>query len=144
MDGILTILTILILVVPLIAKAIEKSLMKAGRPDMAGKVRDLREQLEGQDRKPVAGIPPVLDEPFPTAVFTPEVSGQEDSSESELSAPVRDDLHDEGYVPVKEIVDSRRTKPGIAVGTAPAEKGEKLEIDPKKLILYSEIMKTKF
>ena len=55
-----------------------------------------------------------------------------------------DDLLDDGYRSIKDIVaDRKRSTPAAAVRNMP-EKKSGVDIDPKKLIIYSEIMKTKF
>lgn len=149
MDGILTIITLLLIIIPVIAKAIEKVLMQAGRQSAAGKVRDFRKHIEGDKTGFPAGGD-VHDEPFPTVVYTPEVS--RDSTEppafQEQASPafsvIPDDLLDDGYRSIKDIVaDRKRSTPAAAVRNMP-EKKSGVDIDPKKLIIYSEIMKTKF
>lgn len=152
MDGIITVLTVLLFIIPVIAKAIEKVLIQAGKQGAAGKVRGFREKLEGEvDKGQEPSDRRILDEPFPTVVHAPETPEKDVPSAaaqaSEAAFPVSsvpEDLLDDGYRSIKDIIAQRTGKsvPGPA-GHEP-ERKSRLEIDPRKLILYSEIMKTKF
>lgn len=140
MDDIKTILTILVLVIPVVAKVIEKILEQAGKTGAAGKVRRLVEmsEMERKDNDPC----PELDETFPTVVFSPETDKGPDEivTESAKSA-VPEEIPAGGRtgtnIPLEKpaIKDDARKQP---------DRKARLEIDPKKLIIYSEIMKPKF
>ena len=150
MDGFITILTILILIVPAVAKVIEKTLVQAGKSDAAGKVRRFMEQTgDGGDGEPArTGAGPVLDEPFPSVVFVPETEGHVTDCRDAGAKPagtVPQELLEDGYRSIKDIVaDRRKRQEPVSVSVQPAGEDRKIRIDPEKLILYSEIMKTKF
>lgn len=110
-----TIFGLLIVLLPLIFKVIEKKLQQSGRQDQAGKVREVADHIFGEDKEEPAEetfIQP-LPEKKPVAVVARPVE-----------APVR------------------HKKPAMLMEEPPKKKKEK--IDPKKLVLYSEIMKPKF
>ena len=147
MEIFFTLLTVLILIAPAIAKAIEKSLMKAGMPDAAGRVRRIGEKIDGKD-----GIPErrhVLGEPFPDIVPTevPPASSPAREQVHEAAPVVRQTaaraLPEEGRPVINNMAGRRRAASPETSGPARKE-GRHLDIDPKKLILYSEIMKPKF
>ncbi len=146
MEIFFTIITVLILIVPVVAKAIEKKLVQAGRQDTAGKVRRFREQFEDRDTERKN----VLDEPFPTVVFSPEVRNcpekppQAGDAVTDTDARVLEALPGNASRSVKDIVAERGRLASYASAEPLPEKDGRLEIDPRKLILYSEIMKTKF
>lgn len=163
MDTVLTIVTLLLILLPVAAKAIEKTLVNAGKSDTADKVRRFREQLEdsdGKDADPVPTgrkgrgafpFPPVFREAFPTSVIKPP-AGAEDFPVRHTPSPgaahagagVPAELLEDGYKSVRDIIRDRHSSDGVAVTESEEEKRRKLEIDPRKMIIYSEIMKPKF
>lgn len=131
MDFIAIVLGILVMIVPVVAKAIEKSLARAGKQGGAEKARRVRELFETDKDSG-------KEEVFPTSVIQPE------SEPDSVMQPVAQAAGRSGE-PVRSI----NVRPQPSVGTAvfqdpDSESGRKLEIDPKKLIIYSEIMKPKF
>ncbi len=137
MDGIIDIIILILVgVVPAVFKAIGNRLEKAGS-DKAGKFRRIAEAMTDDDTGifDEADAPVVEDmfmEPDPVVVVTPEEP-----------AVMREDV-------VSQIKTTRRPehirptnrKPLMLIEDEPEKKGEK--IDPKKLVIYSEIMKPKF
>ena len=119
-----TIIGILFLLLPLILKLIGRKLDKSGKPGKAREVRDFVEVLD-EEQKPV---PPA---DCLQGITEPEKLEQ---------APV---VHvvEKLDVPTSEGMPVVTRKP-ILMEEEPVRKGEK--IDPKKLVIYSEIMKPKF
>ncbi len=150
MEGIIDIIiAVLFIAVPAIFKAIGNRLEKSGKADKAGKYKKVAEAfadekdestvegwlLEQMDRKEKPVEPVALD-PAPVVVMKPSVQEVDimdyiDKPETVVKRQVK-------RVPPKASV----TKPAILIEEEPKKKTEK--IDPKKLVIYSEIMKPKF
>ncbi len=155
MDGIIDIIiAVLFIAVPAIFKAIGERLEKSGKTDKAGKYKKVAEafaddpdeegeeatiegwlldQLDKPDKKPVE---PVALDPEPVTALKPAVSQINimdyiDKPETVLKQQIK-------RVSKQPAV----KKPIMLVEDEPKSKGEK--IDPKKLVIYSEIMKPKF
>ncbi len=111
-----TIIGLLFILLPVILKLIGKRLETSGNQDKARKVREIAQTLGGEEEDISEGINdlPRQIEPVPI----PDVS-----------------------VPAVEGKPSVTRKPMLVEEDA-RQKGEK--IDPKKLVIYSEIMKPKF
>ena len=111
MDWIATIFTILLLIVPVIAKLVEKSLSQAGKPG--------------------AGRSVIKPETVPPAVQQTAARAQEPAISAEETAPGRTQqvsgMQNEIYCPGEQ-----KDKGGFRID------------DPKKLVIYSEIMRPKF
>ncbi len=152
MDGIIDIIiAVLFIALPALFKAIGNKLEKSGKADRAGKLKKVAEafeddedestiegwvlkQMEESEEKPVE---PVVLDPEPVTVPKPAVAQIDimdyiDKPETVVKRQIK-------RVPPKPSV-SR--KPMMLVEDEPKKKGEK--IDPKKLVIYSEIMKPKF
>ena len=150
MDWIATIFTILLLIVPVIAKFVEKSLSQAGKPGAGRTVRDILESFgdeeaagpaESSTERKAIQLPPVFKEVFPTSVIKPETvppalqqtaaRAQEPAISAEETAPGRTQqvpgMQNEIYCPGEQ-----KDKGGFRID------------DPKKLVIYSEIMRPKF
>ncbi len=150
MEGIIDIIiALLFIVIPVVFKTIGKKLEKSGKPEKAGKFKKVADVFKDEDgestiqgwildkmdeeEKPEE---PVALEPAPVVVMTPE--------------PPKVDIMD--YIDKPETVVKRQIKrvppqpavkkTPILVEDEPKTKGEK--IDPKKLVIYSEIMQPKF
>ena len=131
-----TIIGLLFILLPLIFKLIGRKLEKAGQAEKAGQLKELAEMIGGEDETPATQTwhtDPVFElEPEP-----------EPQPEPEQVAPVVV-MEPVKHVPVKQAA----VKPSVKVKpkkVALEEKKEKKEkIDPKKLVLYSEIMNPKF
>ncbi len=137
MDAIIDLLiAALFIAVPAIFKAVGKKLEKSGS-DKTGNFKKIAEALgeEQGDRRVLE------DRSFPEIV--PEVV--------EVSAPTVDSVLDRPYVSTDrqtsvtarpEHIRPTNAKPAVPVEDEQEKRGEK--IDPRKLVIYSEIMKPKF
>lgn len=131
-----TIIGLLFILLPLIFKLIGRKLEKAGQAEKAGQLKELAEMIGGEDETSATQTwhtDPVFElEPEP-----------EPQPEPEQVAPVVV-MEPVKHVPVKQAA----VKPSVKVKpkkVALEEKKEKKEkIDPKKLIVYSEIMTPKY
>lgn len=131
-----TIIGLLFILLPVIFKLISRKLEKAGQAEKAGRLKELAEMIGGEDETPATQTwhtDPVFE-------LEPELEPQ---SEPEQVAPVVV-MEPVKHVPVKQAA----VKPSVKVKpkkVALEEKKEKKEkIDPKKLIVYSEIMTPKY
>ena len=131
-----TIIGLLFILLPVILKLVGKRLEQAGQPEKAKKFQDIVEAF-GSDEEIDDGLEVEYDDDGqitsvqPKAVWKPQpapVAEQKPDSQIHLW------MANEGISEVKK-------KP-ILVEEAPKKKREK--IDPKKLVVYSEIMKPKF
>lgn len=129
-----TLIGLLIILLPVIFKAIGKRLEEAGKEGPAAKMRELSEILEVDDDSPMDDAPAPARKPMakPSTVTSPApvpTAAQPESATFKWSP-------------------SRSPQPVTVIKEEPIlveeekKKGEK--IDPKKLVIYSEIMKTKF
>ena len=115
-----TVIGLLIVLVPLIFQLIGKSLEKAGKTSSADKMKKVAELFGGEETEepaPVASVPPV-----------PPVQ------------PVRKTQRPPAPAPVTA---KRRTAP-MAPVLDEKQPSSHEKIDPKKLVVYSEIMKPKY
>ena len=135
-----TILTLLLIFLPVIFKLIGKKFEQAGQPDKAEKVRELMKTLGGDTED---GGDPFSEwfgnskEPEPESVSDDQVDEYEPEPQP---------------IPVYEFTEKveRQTVPAsqpaarkpILEEAVQPKSGEK--IDPKKLVIYSEIMKQKY
>ncbi len=127
-----TIIGLLFILLPLIFKLIGRKLEKAGQAEKAGQLKELAEMIGGEDETPAT-----------QTWHTDPVFELEPEPEPEQVAPVVV-MEPVKHVPVKQAA----VKPSVKVKpkkVALEEKKEKKEkIDPKKLIVYSEIMTPKY
>ena len=112
-----TIIGLLVILLPAIFKLIEKKLQNSGKLEQAGKVRDLSSAFE-PDPEPLEE--PIIEIPKPVKV--------------EVKQPQK--IFTEG-----QRMTRKKAAP-ILLEEPDTKKKEK--IDPKKLVLYSEIMKPKY
>lgn len=144
MDDLGTILTLLLVVLPMAAGLIEKLLKAAGKTGAAGKMKDLAEMFDSKDSsedgEQAAGNPHGQ-QPVPAGA----PAGQ--------PAPVTTHSRQAAPKPVRHVQPARptveKTVPDVkAKAESPAADEEVAEkkpfIDKKKLIIYSEILKPKF
>ncbi len=151
MDSIIDIIILILIgVVPAVFKAIGNKLEKSGKTEKAAKfkkISDVFEDEEGEstlegwllekmdkEEKPVE---PVALDPAPVVVMKPAVQEIDimdyiDKPETVVKSQIK-------RLPPQTTV---KKKPMMLIEEEPEKKGEK--IDPKKLVLYSEIMKRKF
>ena len=132
-----TIIGLLFILLPVIFKLISRKLEKAGQAEKAGRLKELAEMIGGEDETPATHTDPVFE-------LEPELEPEpEPQPEPEQVAPVVV-MEPVKHVPVKQAA----VKPSVKVKpkkVALEEKKEKKEkIDPKKLIVYSEIMTPKY
>lgn len=140
-----TIIGLLFILLPVILKLVGKRLEQSGQPEKAKKLQDLLDtvydgkdddklkdeqdddlEVEYDDDGQIVSVHPKMTwkpEPAPVVVEKPKADPQ---------------IH---LWEVKEGIPATKKKP-ILVEEAPKKKREK--IDPKKLVVYSEIMKPKF
>lgn len=127
-----TLLGLLFILLPFILKLIGKKLEKAGQPETAAKIKEIAKTVVPEDdtfedfRKWLQSEPTVVEQP-----------------EEELAAPVVQQLS-----PVVEENVMRQVSTPVKPAKKPIleEEPEKKreKIDPKKLVVYSEIMKPKY
>lgn len=137
-----TIIGLLFILLPLIFKLIGKKLEQSGKSEAAGKVREFAEMFGGGDDNESAG-PDVDSTPFePEQPFVrqPEPVAEEVVENVTRQVEVK---KPEPKKPEPKKAQARKPekKKPILVEEEP-KKGEK--IDPKKLVIYSEIMKPKY
>lgn len=121
-----TVIGLLIVLVPLIFQLIGKSLEKAGKTSSADKMKKVAELFGGEETEepaPVASVPPVPPVPPVQPV-----------------QPVRKTQRPKAPAPVKA---KKRTAP-MAPVLDEKQPSSHEKIDPKKLVVYSEIMKPKY
>ncbi len=124
MDGIIDIIiAILFIAIPTIFKAIGNKLEKSGKAEKAGKFKKIAESFS--------------DEEGESTIEGWILEQMEDPAE-EVVEPVAE-APKPAYVEAVPVV---KKKPVMLVEEKPEKKGEK--IDPKKLVIYSEIMKPKY
>lgn len=136
------IITVLALALGLGFKVIEKKLKSAGKPAKAGRFKELAD-LFGEEGAEV--FPPVVPsedpEEFPMEPVAPDA---EQSRQVSVPKPVV--IEPVAPAPVVAPVEEapRSVKPVNAPILQEEEPEQKERIDPKKLIVYSEIMKPKY
>ena len=154
MDDLGTILTLLLVVLPMAAGLIEKLLKAAGKTGAAGKMKDLAEMFDSKDssedgeqaagnphgQQPVpAGAP--AGQPAPATVHSAQPAPA--TTHSRPAAPKPLHQMQPARPTVEKPVPNVKPKTGSpAADETVAEK--KPFIDKKKLIIYSEILKPKF
>ena len=114
-----TIIGLLFILLPVIFNLIGKKLEKSGKTAGAGKMRDIAKALGADEDDTIAKW----------------LESKDDESEP---APVE---VNEAQPAVSSIA-QKKVKPAVAVKNVPDKRKEK--IDPKKLVVYSVIMKPKF
>lgn len=122
-----TIIGLLFILLPVIFKLIGKRFEQSGQQDKARKVREFAQAMDGE------GSPMHDWEYFSKEVLGVDGEQQEEEILPQTSAPAPQ--------PHVEAEPAFTRKP-LLQEEEPQKKGEK--IDPKKLVIYSEIMKPKF
>lgn len=154
MDDLGTILTLLLVVLPMAAGLIEKLLKAAGKTGAAGKMKDLAEMFDSKDSsedgEQAAGNPHGQ-QPVPAGA--PAGQPAPATANAGQPAPVTTHSRQAAPKPVRQVQPARptveKTVPDVKTKTeSPAADEEVAEkkpfIDKKKLIIYSEILKPKF
>lgn len=135
-----TILTLLVILFAIVGPVIEKKLKQAGKIVQARQFREIMDTVTGSredDEQETAASPSAGAAP----AVRPDTVGNVDANHPVLQ-DIPQELLEGGYRSVKDIIADRRKR---SAGTKPAAGPvKKLEIDPKKLVIYSEIMKPKF
>lgn len=127
-----TIIGLLFVLLPLIFKLIGSRLEKSGQPGKAGKVlREFGEALDGEDS-------PMNDWKH----FGEELFGKPEPDSSIEPAETRKELPVENVKRQVPASSKMPKEPMLVEEKETKKKGEK--IDPKKLVMYSEIMKPKY
>lgn len=128
-----TLVGLLFILLPVIFKLIEKKLQDSGNTAQAGKVREIAELFENKEDDS-------FDEVEPETVFEPVAS-----------VPVFTMPESEGARVEREALEKLTASVQKPPKTTPTLKDEpkrnknkKEKIDPKKLVIYSEIMKPKY
>ena len=124
-----TIIGLLFILLPVIFKLIGKRFEQSGQQDKARKVREFAQALDGEDS-------PMHDWEY----FGKEVLGMSDE-------PQKEDVPPQAVAPAPLLQTHVEAEPvftrkRMLLEEDSPKKGEK--IDPKKLVIYSEIMKPKF
>lgn len=130
-----TIIGLLFILLPIVFKLINRKFEQAGQTDTARQIKEIAEMFgadESQDE---------LDEPV---IFEPEIIEPVKPEPVEIKAPEVPQVHlwEAEATPVVRKSDVVRRKKPILEEDDSRKKKEK--IDPKKLIVYSEIMNRKF
>ena len=154
MDDLGTILTLLLVVLPMAAGLIEKLLKAAGKTGAAGKMKDLAEMFDSEDSsedgEQAAGNPHGQ-QPVPAGA--PAGQPAPATAHSAQPAPVMTHSPQAAPKPLHQMQPARPTvekpvpnvKPKTGSPAADEAVAEKKPfIDKKKLIIYSEILKPKF
>ena len=133
-----TIIGLLFILLPVILKLVGKRLEQSGQPEKAKKLQDLVDKIDG-DEDEDDGFEVEYDDDGQITSVHPKMSWKPEPTPviQEKTAPAPQ-VH---LWEVKEGIPVTKKKP-MLVEEAPKKKREK--IDPKKLIVYSEIMKPKF
>lgn len=123
-----TIIGLLVILLPTIFKLIGKKLEQAGNPEQAKQLRELAEGMLADEEERVV---PVVEQPKPASCQViervevpqpPQPQKQQNAQKPKTNQPV--------HKPVAVTVEKDNSK--------------KEKIDPKKMVIYSEIMKRKF
>lgn len=129
-----TIIGLLFILLPVIFKLIGKNLEKAGNTEAGRKIEEFLETFSDADENNSPNQHP----------FRQEQSGQMPETESYFKPEVRTEpVPFKKPVVMKETVKADKDKsPKTPVAVEEKKKAD--PIDPKKLVIYSEIMKPKF
>ena len=125
-----TIIGLLFILLPLIFKLIGSRLEKSGQPGKAGKIlREFGEALDGED-SPMNDWKHLGEELFgkPESEIGPKVESVE--------LPVE--------TVIRQVPTSSKTPKSPMIVEEDETKKKREKIDPKKLVIYSEIMKPKY
>lgn len=140
-----TIIGLLFILLPVILKLVGKRLEQSGQPEKAKKLQDLLDTVyDGKDDDKLKdeqddGLEVEYDDDGQIVSVHPKMTWKPEPAPVVMEKPKADpQIH---LWEVKEGVATVKKKP-ILVEEAPKKKREK--IDPKKLVVYSEIMKPKF
>ena len=137
-----TIIGLLFILLPVIFKLIEKNLQKAGKEQQAGKVRELADLFkEDETSSAYEGDESAFEESEePMAAPVIELPLKPETAPASPARPVKTVKPAPLFVEGQKM--TRKKKAPILVEEPEINKKEK--IDPKKMVIYSEIMKPKY
>ena len=128
-----TILTLLLFLLPVIFKLIGKKLEKSGQPEKAQKVRELLQTFGEEEPEVVLDDDGHVTEVKPVIMEVPQYKVEEKVERQTVQQP--------DPQPVKpQLKPAKKRRPMLE---EPEERNRE-KIDPKKLVIYSEIMKPKY
>lgn len=129
-----TIIGLLFIILPLVFKLIEKKLQASGKAGQAGKIRELADLFEESDESEQLEESAFETDSEPVAVPVTEVPYKPEPVKVKAPEPVKTFV--EGQKAVR-----RKAEPVLLEET---DTKKKEKIDPKKLVIYSELMKPKY
>lgn len=129
-----TIIGLLFIILPLVFKLIEKKLQASGKAEQAGKIRELADLFEESDESEQLEESAFETDSGPVAAPVTEVPYKPEPVKVKAPEPVKTFV--EGQKAVR-----RKTEPVLLEET---DTKKKEKIDPKKLVIYSELMKPKY
>lgn len=140
-----TILTLLAIILAIAGPVIEKKLKKAGKVEQSREFRSLMDTITGDKEENAPEYESGQEAGSRSAIPLPEVPDVQEfpsSSGSIVSSrTVPQELLEGGYRSIRDIMAERHKKSSDDI---PEAAENKFSIDPKKLVVYSEIMKPKF
>ncbi len=153
MDGIIDlVIAVLFVAVPVIFKAIGNKLEKSGKADKARKFKKISDVFEDDDKEEstlegwlLGKMEPEEADEIPALDSAPEVVMKPDAPvfmKPAVVQPVENVVSQVKTTKRPETIRPTSRKPMMLIEDEPKKQGEK--IDPKKLVIYSEIMKRKF
>lgn len=146
-----TIIGLLFILLPVIFKFIGKRLEQSGQSEKAGKFKKIAEKLNGDEEVETPVFDWLSDEPDEEPFEEPEMPFEEPVKPAPVVIPVPAEpqihLWEAEAQPVskkkiKHAQKSVKARKPMLEEEVPQKKREK--IDPKKLVIYSEIMKPKY
>ena len=146
-----TIIGLLFILLPVIFKFIGKRLEQSGQSEKAGKFKKIAEKLNGDEEVETPVSDWLSDEPDEDPFEEPEMPFEEPVKPAPVVIPVPAEpqihLWEAEAQPVskkkiKHAQKSVKARKPMLEEEVPQKKREK--IDPKKLVIYSEIMKPKY
>lgn len=132
-----TIIGLLFILLPIIFKLIEKRLQNSGNAEQAGKVREFAELFQDKDSSSDVEGDESAFEKSAEPITVPVVELPVKKEPVKVVAPKPQNTFVEG-----QRMTRKKKAPAILLEEPEIKKKEK--IDPKKLVIYSEIMKPKY
>lgn len=129
-----TIIGLLFIILPLVFKLIEKKLQASGKTEQAGKIRELADLFEESDESEQLEESAFETDSEPVAAPVTEVPYKPEPVKVKAPEPVKTFVEGQKAVRMKAepvLLEETDTK-------------KKEKIDPKKLVIYSELMKPKY
>ena len=130
-----TIIGLLFILLPVILKLIGKKLEQSGQPEKAKKLQDFLDTISSEEDDADDGMEVEYDDDGQIISVHPKMTWEPEPVSA--SAPEKTFVFESKPAPAV-----KKQKKPVLVEETPKKKSEK--IDPKKLVIYSEIMKPKF